>query len=567
MSSLRRYAPFALLVAAQIVLVVVAPSHGTTASGLGGTFSGDQSPIPAGSATPSAPSFGGGPSTSGGGGSTPSIGGGGGNTPVVTGGGGGGGNVSVGKRGTAPPASGSTTGKAFCVVGLAEHPPCIQQWAGGSNGGATWQGVTATTVTVVMYRPKANAAVDTILRETGTYISPQDEKQQFLIVTSWINKHYQLYGRKIKPVYVQGTCDIAPPNDTCFRGDADRIAAQYKPFALYWDGDTNEAAFFDELARKGIVSWGGWAFSDTFNNNLRPYHYDLFMGGDTQADFAGSWYCRRLAGGKAIHAGSASLRSKTRKVVVIYPDTEQTTPSAQRLIKIIQGCAGKAAVIDGKYSSNTATAAQQATTNAAKWKAAGVTTSLWFSDPIAPAYGTKAATAQSWYPENVLAGSGLLDYDALAQTYDQTQWKHAFGPSDVGATTPVMQEDAGIIWKAEGHSGKANPTAQLLTVYELSLTSGICAAGPKLTPLTYEYGLLTTPGYDQWSKWHDPQLVYLKFGRGDYTGVSDIREVYYLPNKKSGNNNKNGAYVALNGGRRYQLGGLPSGEFHLPSDA
>jgi len=51
-----------------------------------------------------------------------------------------------------------------------------------------------------MYRNKDNAAVDAILRATGTYISPSAERDMFGLVTHWINKHYQLYGRTIKPV-------------------------------------------------------------------------------------------------------------------------------------------------------------------------------------------------------------------------------------------------------------------------------------------------------------------------------------------------------------------------------
>ena len=570
MTPFRRYAPFALLVAAQIVLVIVAPSRGASSANgpLGGDFTGAQPGVSAspGALPPGSTQAGGSGGASLGGSSSGSTGSGStGSGGAVTPSTGSSGSTVVKRNGTSAPASGTTTGKSVCVSGLLEHPPCVAQWAGGDNGGATWQGVTDTSVTVVMYRPKDNAAVNAILRETGTYIAPDAEREQFELVADWINKHYQLYGRKIKPVYVQGTCDIAPPKDSCFRSDADSLVAKYKPFAVFYDNDTNEAAFFDELSRKGVVNWGGWGFADSFSTNLRPYHYDLFMGGDVQAEFAGSWYCRRLAGHKAQYAGDAGLRAKTRKVVVIYPDTPQTTPAAEHLEAIIKKCAGSSAVVDGKYSSDTSTAAQQATTNTAKYKAAGVTTSLWFSDPIAPAYGTKAAAAQNWNPENVLAGSGLLDYDALAQTYDQGEWRHAFGPSDLGQTVNVDQVDAGKIWRAEGKSGSPNANANLLTTYELSLASGIMAAGPKLTPLTYEYGLLTAPGYDEWSKWHDSRLVYLDWGRGDYTGISDIREVWYDPNRQSPTNGRNGAYVALNGGRRYQLNQIPSGEPSLPA--
>ena len=563
MSGLRRYAPFALLVAAQIVLVIVAPSNSATQSNtLGGQFgqpnaASSSAPLPqqpgvVGSSPGAVP----GGASSGGtvpGGTTST----GGSVPTSSG------NSS--QVGVSAPATGSSTGKAFCVTGLLEHPPCIAQWAGGSNGGSTWQGVTDKTIKVVMYRYKDNAAVNAILRATGTYISAQEEKDQFELVTDWINKHYQLYGRKIVPIYVTGNCDIAPPVDSCFRTDADQIVQQYHPFAVMFDNDSAEAAFFDELSRKGVINWGGWHFTDSFAANLRPYHYDLFTGGDVQAELTGTWYCRRLANKKARFAGDANLKTLTRKVSVVYPDSPQTTPAAQHLMSIIKKCAGNNAVYDGKYSSDTSTAAQQATTNTANTKAAGVTSILWFSDPIAPAYGTKAQSSQNWHPEEILAGSGLVDYDALAQAYDQSEWAHAFGPSDLGKAVDIMQVDAGRIWKAEGRSGKPNGSANLLTSYELALSMGITAAGPKLTPLAYEYGLLTAPGYDQWSKWHDPRLVYLDWGRGDYTGISDIREVYWDPNAPSPTNGSRGAYVPLNGGRRYQLGDIPSGEPTLPN--
>jgi len=562
-NGLRRYAPFALLVAAQIVLVVVAPSKGSqSANGpIGGEFGGaaptsQQSPGPLSSSGTTLPGTSAGDASSS---ATSPTGTSTTTTPV-----GATGATAAKQRGVSAPASGQTTGKPFCITGINEHPPCVETWAGGDNGGATWQGVTGKTIDVIMYRPKSNAAVDAILRETGTYTPPDAERQQFEIVADWINKHYQLYGRKIVPHYVRGTCDIAPPVDSCFRSEADSIVAKYKPFALFWASNTNEPAFHDELSRKGVVNWGGWGFADSFNNNLRPYHYDLFMGGDTQAEITGTWYCKRLAGKPARFAGQASLRNKTRKVVVIYPDTAVTTPAAHHLESIIKGCAGSSNVVDGPYSSNTSTAAQQATTNTSKYKAAGVTTALWMSDPIAPAYGTKAAAAQNWSPENVIAGGGLLDYDALAQTYDQGQWAHAFGPSDIGLQTGVDKADAGKIWRAEGKSGSPNANSNLLTTYFLSLSGGIMAAGPKLTPLTYEYGLLTAPGYNEWSKWHDPMLTYIDYGRGDYTGISDIREVWYNPNKQSDTNHRPGAYVPLNGGRRYQVGDIPSGEPNLP---
>jgi hypothetical protein len=557
MTSLRRYAPFALLVATQMVLVLVAPSHGSGGgTKLGGQFQGGPA---AQSGVPGAPGVNGSVAAVPGASGVPGA------TGTTTGAAGAGGTT-VAAGGSGGLASGQTTSGKACITGLTEHLPCAPKWAGGDNGSATWPGVTATQITVVMYRPKDNAAVNAILQTTGTYTPPSAEQQMIGVVGDWINKHFQLYNRKIKFIWAQGTCDIAPPVDSCFRGDADNLVSQYHPFAVFWPSDTNESAFFDELSRKGVLNWGGWAFTDAFNNSLRPYHYDLFMGGDTQADITGRWICQRLANKSPRFAGDATLKAQpVRKFAVTYPNTATSTPSAKRLENIIKSCDKNHFVYDSPYSSDTSTAAQQATTNTAQTKSAGVTTVVWFSDLIAPAYGTKAQASQSYFPEEVIAGEGLLDYDALAQTYDQTEWAHAFGPSDIAEQAPINNSDAGLIWKQEGQSGSPNQNSNLMTSYMLSVAGGIMAAGPKLTPLTYEYGQLTQPGYDSWEQWHNPRLEYIKYGKGDYTGLSDVREVYYDPNKTSPTNNRPGAYVALNGGRRYQLNNIPSGEPSLPA--
>ena len=45
-----------------------------------------------------------------------------------------------------------------------------------------------------------------------------------------------------------------------------------------------------------------------------------------------------------------------------------------------------------------------------------------------------------------------------------------------------------------------------------------------------------------------------KYGQNDYTGVSDVREVYWDANATSPVDGSSGAYVNVNGGHRYTLG-------------
>ena len=563
----RRYAPFIALAAVQLLLVLVAPS--TPGNGgavaLGGTFdaagSGAGPDGSSGYAT-TGPDAGGTAATSAPGSSTTT----GGTTTsgTTTGGTTTGGTTTGGPAGTT--GTGAATGKAvpFCVTGLIEHSPCYPSTYDGSpNGGATASGVTATAITVVMYRNASNAAVDGVTQATGTYISAADEQTELKVAGAWINKHYQLYGRTINWEYYQGTCDPAPPVDSCFRSDADALVAQDHPYAVFWDDDTAESAFFDELSRAGVVNWGGWHFTDQFDDSLRPYHYDVFTGGDVQAKEVGEYYCKKLANAPAKFAGAA-LQTTTRKAAVIYPDSAEITPSAMILENTIKNC-DKNGVVDVPYSSDTTTAASQSTTIVTKEQSDGVTTNIWFSDPIAPTYATKAEASQSFFPEQVIAGSGLLDYDALAQTYDQTEWVHAFGPSDLAQAVPVAQTDAGLIWSAQGQSGSPNANSNLMASYMLTIAGGILGAGAKLTPANFESGLLTEPGYDSYDQYHDPKLPYIKFGSGDYTAVSDVRQVYWSTTATSSINGQPGAYVPLDNGARYQPGEIPAGSPNLPS--
>jgi hypothetical protein len=563
--------PFAALIAVQLVVVMLAPSRPTvSASTLGGASpsfgSGSSTGVATGGAAGASGSGSGLPGvggSAGGAGSGSGVGGAAGSGTGTAAGGGAAGGSGAGGSGASGGGTTGTSGGHFCVSGLLEHPPCVAKWAGGSNGGATSPGVSGTSVTVVMYRDQENAAVNAITQATGTYISPQSESQMLGVVQKFINTHYQLYGRQIHFVYYHGNCPYAPANDSCFRSEADKIAATYHPFALFWDNDATEGAFMDELARKGVITWGGWGFSDAFDQSLRPYHYDLFMSGDVQAEFAGEYWCNQLANQKASYAGG-SLKLQTRKVAVSYPDTPEVAPAAHHLESIIKGCDHNGA-FDAPYSADTSTAASQATALTAKEKSGGVTSIIWLTDPVAPAYGTNAQNAQNYQPEEILAGGGLVDYDSLAQTYNTNVWKHAFGLSDLAAATPIDGVDAGKVWQAEHMSGSPNAAANLMTSYALSLAGGIEAAGPDLTPLHYEAGMLTTPGYDAWTQYHDPRLVYIKYGSGDYTGESDVRVVYWDPNRRSPINGKAGTYVPMNGGARYQLGQIPHTPIKFPS--
>ena len=560
----RRYAPFAVLVSAILVLVIVAPSRPAASesspfsvyTGPGGVSS---TPAPVSGATPGASATPGG--AAGSGAATPGIGPAGSTT------------LRPGGAGSGPGASGGAAEQAgditHCVNGrqfgqLVTAPPCTPKFAG-DNGGATWQGVTKDTIEFVYYREKDNPAVKAIEETAGLYSDPNDQKQFLPAAQDFINQHFELYGRKLHIDFFQGNCSPSPPTPQCDRNDADFIVSQYHPFMVLYDNNSNLPEFFDQLSHDHTMSFGGWHFADTFDQQERPWHWDIYMGGLYQAELTGEWWCKRMAGHLARYAGDTALQSQVRKTAVITPDYPVNRESADHLAAVINQCApGTAEVV--AYSSDTTTAAAQARSDVAKEQKDGVTSLLWFSDPIAPTYGTTAEVASNYYPEEVLVGSGLLDYDVLAQLYDQREWKDAIGLSDIQNQPEFSKTDAAIVWHTEGRSGDPYSSSNLPWGYLSAIAYVLNQTGPNLNPGTFEQAAFRGPYLNYWAQNHDPGHPYVTYGPdpstyGAYTGIHDAREVWWDPNKISPLNGKAGAYVAINGGERYMRGAFPSSEF------
>ncbi|HEV7467967.1 MAG TPA: hypothetical protein VGP96_16850 [Candidatus Dormibacteraeota bacterium] len=550
MIRVRRYSPLLLLAIAQLVLAIALPSRAPAPT---------LAPPPLALAAPSAdPGADAGAAADG---STGSVAAGAGGTrPAASGGGGGAAGVSAALPGTGR--AGADThhcAGGLQFGGLLVAPPCAPRWGGGDNGGDTSQGVTRTAIEVVLYRPKRNAAVDAIISSQGISSSPQQEQDFRDRATTFINTHYELSGRRVHLDVFQGQCEFAPPDIPCLRNEVDTAAATYHPFAAMWFSVAGEV--YDELSRKGIISFGG--LSNSFNIAHRPYLYGMLMGQDEQAVLASEYWCKKLANQPARFAGDPLLQRLPRKVAIVADDLDILRPALDQLQAGIQRCDRNGAQM-ALYSLDTSTAVAQSTTLMAKLKSSNVTTIMWAGDPIFPVFGTHAATSQAYFPENVMEGGGLMDIDILARAYDPQQWQHAFGISDLPAFQSVDRSDGAKVYRATGGTGPVPLAAFGWTGYAM-IANSLQLAGPALTPLTFERATLTSPSYGGWRTVHDPHVPYLHFAPGKYTWISDAREVYWSASATSEFDGKPGAYQQLNGGQRYVAGEWTAGEPNLPA--
>jgi hypothetical protein len=156
---------------------------------------------------------------------------------------------------------------------------------------------------------------------------------------------------------------------------------------------------------------------------------------------------------------------------------------------------------------------------------------------------TTGLSNQGYYPEHVLPGLGLLDYDLLGQLYDKQQWQHAFGPSQLPTFGPLDDSDPGRVWRVQGNQGHpcGNNGCGLDWAFMSTAALMLQQTGPNLNPLTFEQGVLgNIPPYGGAGR-----VALVQYGPDDYTGTSDEKEVYWDPLATTPIDNSQGAYITI----------------------
>ena len=147
------------------------------------------------------------------------------------------------------------------------------------------------------------------------------------------------------------------------------------------------------------------------------------------------------------------------------------------------------------YQLDPATIQQTASQVITKMKSAGVTTIILSGDPVAPRDFTKEATAQEYFPEWVIAASTLVDVTAFARTYDQEQWSHAFGVTQLAARSDPTTSGAYANYKwFTGVEPPANDSIGVIAPNPALFFAVVQAVGPNLTAETFRDTLFAREG-------------------------------------------------------------------------
>jgi hypothetical protein len=607
----RRYAPLAAVVAIQLLIIATVPSTAPSAQDVAaGAAAGSEVDGGTGGYT-DGPGFtsdgtevtGDGTVATGTGGTGVAGGGAvGGNTAggVATGGTAGGDD---GTSGTGAGASGVTGDTSHCKDGRQFDPAifyyaprCVGKWAGGNNGGATYQGVTDKEIKVIVYRGKPNPQVDAILDVLGANPDEAWERDFMDKAFQFMNQAIELYGRKLVWKEIRGSCDTVPPNYTCLRGEMRDIVRDEKPFAVIWNTILASPAF-DELSALKVINIGGQHFrNNPFSIQRRPYHWDVTMPGDVLAKYVAEWYCKRLHGRKAKWAGTTGtdarsqnpptndIRNKDRVLGVISTDDPENLNMVKQVLKPELAKCGASVSHEFYYAQDIARAEEQRRLGIQKMRESPESTTIMcFCDAVAPLFLYRTAQEQAYFPEHIVVGAGTNDSDAVGQSYDAGstlcpdchQYENAFGIRTIPQLQRFTNNEAVRLYRMMGGKLFGNganekqwdtyKTALTDLNYYMLLGNLLQGAGPLLTPANVEKGAFSAGLRGGFADINDSHFNARGFKPGNYGWFNDVDQVYWSQTARSESmGNNKGAYVQIDG-RRFLLGELPEGEPDFPN--
>ena len=431
----------------------------------------------------------------------------------------------------------------------------------GDNGGATAPGVTGDTIKVVFYQAQPT---DPVLNYITAAVKVDDTNDQtFQTIKNWIQfyeTYYETYGRKVE--LVNFTATGTSTDEVTARADATTIAEDIKPFAV-WGGPILTTAFEDELAARKVlcIDCGPATSYDQMIKN-GPYLWSLGAIPEQIQVHVAEYIGKQLNNANAEHAGDPALQGQPRKFGLIYLTTNAESERVEQLFEKDLGDNGVQLAEKVAYKSpvDLQTDAPQLI---AKLKAAGVTSVIFSGDPVAPGPLTVAATGQEYFPEWILTGAALTDTTAFARTYDQKQWAHAFGVSQLAAR--VDPQTSGTLYLYRWFFGQEPPapTGSPTRVVEPALFYAVLqGVGPSLSAQSFQDALFAAPPTAR--ALTQPSLSYGNkniWPETDYMGVDDATEIWWNPDATGLDEiqrNGKGMYEYVAGGKRYLPGEWPA---------
>ena len=321
-------------------------------------------------------------------------------------------------------------------------------------------------------------------------------------------------------------------------------------------------AFAETLAANGVMCVSCTpGQTDEWYAERGPYVWDVLKNADQYTQMSAEYVGKRLAGGTA-EFGGEDVASEPRKFGLIYLSLSKQAETLRERFQTELSEEYGVELTDVAAFTDPVSLAGEAREMLARMKSRGVTTILYTGDPLAPQTLTEQATAQDYYPEWVISGSALVDTTIFGRTYDQAQWAHAFGPSNLFARVSPSVAGAEYLYRWFHDELPPARTSAALILPNLQFVYAVLqGVGPELTHESFQQAIFNAPIVE--STPISPQISWGDRGIWpdvDYGGVDDQTEVWWDPDAEGEDETGTvgrGMWTYVDGGRRYLPGEWP----------
>jgi hypothetical protein len=419
-----------------------------------------------------------------------------------------------------------------------------------------WQpsrGVTRDSINVVVYvAPETDPILDYITAAIDNDDTNPQEQATMEGFTALFQATYQSYGRQVNLIFMDGSG--TSDDQVAARADAVRADEEFDAFAVF-GGPVLANAWTEELNARDVICIGCPAVVEP-----EPNVFGVLASSEQNRIHIAEYVRERLAGEPAEFAGDPAMQAQERVFGHLWIEAnEESADSAAELRALLEED-GITLAEQQSYRLDPASLQEQAAGVIARFRNAGVTSVIMQTDPIAPSVFTQVATSQNWFPEWILTGSTLTDTTAFGRTYDQQQWAHAFGISQLGArTAPGVGGSSQLYEWFNGEPPPADDSDGVILPGPAILFAGLQAAGPDLDVESMRAGLLSiAPGEARTIT--APGFSYGDHGLWetiDYAGIDDFTEVWWDPTVEGDDEIDRpgtGMYRYVDGGVRFRPG-------------
>lgn len=427
-------------------------------------------------------------------------------------------------------------------------PSCVPAWHG-NNGGATSPGVTTSTITVT-YR-KENSSDQASIASLVSSAMPNDKAfiADLHTYISFFNRTYELWGRKVVLKSFTATGNFLSEDQGLDQPQAQADAVTAKQLGAFADLTFpmfSSQLYEQYLAVQHIISLSSIYMPDSWLRQYSPYEYTIFPTGTQNNQATVNFICERMAGMKAIFAGTPHMRSRKRVFGLLIPENPLYAANGNYIASHLASQCGVHFAARVNYTLSVSQASQQASTAIAQMKAHGVTTIICGCDPLEPILFTSTATSEGYYPE------WMFDWwlDPLMRRISPSQAKHSL-VIDAGQWPSASQSEALKVFHLADHGRQPQePYFALAYKMVLELFSRLQAAGPDLTPQTFSRGIYKIPpsittktSMGEFGPWRS--------GPYSFYPATSYQVGWWNPTATSNLDGRKGAWQNCNGGKWY----------------